>query len=88
MNKSISNNPIYWECKIDGHDKFWAAKIIEYVPDASSKSQKEYTLIRRWGSIGTDGQKMEQTYYDIYKAEVELGKLIRDKERKGYKAVF
>ena len=88
MTNNASNRPVYWECKIDGHNKFWAANIVLELPDGTSNPQKKYILVRRWGSIGTDGQKMEQVFYDIYEAERALEKLIWDKERKGYKAVF
>jgi predicted DNA-binding WGR domain protein len=88
----LGHRPVYWECTIDGHSKFWAAQIIENMvnPDPSSRTnvQKIYTLVRKWGAIGTEGQKMEQDYGDLYEAERALDKLIWDKESKGYKPIF
>jgi predicted DNA-binding WGR domain protein len=84
----ISKRPVYWECKIDGHNKFWAANIVPELVGETSNQQKKYILVRRWGSIGTSGQKMEQIFHDVYEAERSLDKLIWDKENKGYKAIF
>ena len=96
-----NNRPIYWECKTNGHDKFWVAHIITRKESASYsnytdadkilkglESVERYVLIRRWGLIGTQGQTMEQSFDDIYDAEKTLDRLIWDKENKGYKPVF
>lgn len=90
MVKIIPHRPVYWECTIDGHKKFWAAQIMEikkkavgmYLPPST------WLLVRKWGMIGTEGQKMEQSYDSTYEAENALEKLIREKESKGYKAIF
>jgi len=85
MASNINTRPIYWECNIDGHNKFWAAQIIVgHKPDKTTY----YTIIRKWGAIGTAGQRVEQTFQDIYSAEKLLQDLIWEKERKGYKAIF
>lgn len=88
----LGHRPVYWECTVDGHSKFWAAQIIEnmFNPDPNSRTnvQKVYTLVRKWGAIGTEGQKMEQDYRDLYEAERALDKLIWEKESKGYKPIF
>ena len=78
--------PIYWECRVNEHDKFWAAQIIEM--KVKSVSSIKYILVRKWGAIGTKGQTMEQEYIDKYKAERALDILIREKENKGYKPLF
>lgn len=84
--------PIYWECTIDGHSKFWAAQIIEetqpIIKNNKEVIKKKYILVRKWGAIGTKGQKMEQEYNDRYEAERALNKLIWEKENKGYKPIF
>ena len=71
---------VYWELNDGISAKFWAASII--------KSGNKYTLTRRWGKIGTVGQQMEQVLNDPYLASVALLKLIRSKEREGYKPIF
>lgn len=88
-----SHRPVYWECTADGHNKFWAAQIIEekeYVgsPTSNGRTTCHYRLVRKWGMIGTEGQKMEQVYDDRYEVERVLDKLIWDKENKGYKPIF
>jgi len=80
----LGHRPVYWECTVDGHNKFWAAQIIE----EKLNGKTFYKLVRKWGLIGTEGQKMEQAYEDQYEAERVLDKLIWDKENKGYKPVF
>ena len=82
--KIVQHRPVYWECTVDGHKKFWAAQVIEN----KTKSTIVYTLIRKWGMIGTAGQKMEQTFNGLYDAQTALEKLIWEKESKGYKAIF
>ena len=88
----LGHKPVYWECTIDGHNKFWAAKIIEetypIIEDNKEVIYKKYILVRKWGMIDTEGQKMEQEFGDLYEAERALDKLIWDKENKGYKAIF
>jgi len=80
----LGHRPVYWECTVDGHSKFWAAQIIE-----EKKNDKTiYRLVRKWGVIGTEGQTMEQDFEDMYDAERALDRLIWDKENKGYKSVF
>jgi len=93
MVQILNHKPIYWECTIDGHSKFWAGQIFEKeteVMGAMGHTTKkiEYILERKWGMIGTEGQRMEQTYNDRYKAEKALETLIRDKENKGYLPIF
>jgi len=83
--KILNHKAIYWECTIDGHSKFWAGQIFERkIPI----NKLEYVLERKWGMIGTEGQRMEQTYTDRYEAEKALEVLIRDKENKGYIPIF
>jgi len=89
----LNHRPVYWECTIDGHSKFWAAQIFkkeEPVMGAMghTTNRVEYILERKWGAIGTEGQKMEQAYSSEYEAERVLETLIRDKENKGYKSIF
>ena len=78
--KTMTNKPVYWECKDNGHNKFWAAHII--------KKGKLFLLIRKWGAIGNNSQTLEQPFSVFWKAEEVLDDLIREKENKGYKAVF
>jgi len=82
--KLEKQRPVYWECTIDGHSKFWAAQIIEN----KTQTKTSYILIRKWGMIGTKGQRMDQPFYDRNEAENALDKLIWDKENKGYKSIF
>ena len=83
------SNTVYWECKINGHDKFWAAKITqEALTVSGSGNIIKYILTRKWGAIGTNGQMMEQEFDDEFEANSALSKLIQEKERKGYKPVF
>jgi predicted DNA-binding WGR domain protein len=79
-----SKRPIYWENKSEEHNKFWAADIQE----DKKGNITSYILVRRWGLIGTIGQRMELIFQDKYDAERELERLISDKERKGYRPVF
>lgn len=81
---ATKGRPVYWELKNHEHSKFWAANI------QTEKQGKEttYRLIRRWGLIGTDGQRMEQIFGNQYEAERSLDRLIWDKESKGYKSIF
>jgi predicted DNA-binding WGR domain protein len=103
MWKNKTKRPVYWEYKDGESSKFWAAHIIkqpkpdntptgELVPrfsgTATSAVPMYYVLIRKWGRIGTKGQKMEQTFNDIYQAEKALDVLIREKQSKGYKPIF
>jgi len=82
----------YWEHTEDGHQKFWAASVIEKkqpIRVGSSTIEKTvWVLIRKWGKIGTEGQSMTQTFSSEYEAQDALQRLIWDKERKGYKGVF
>ena len=73
--------PVYWENTSGGHQKFWAASILQ-------ERNGEYILVRKWGKIGTKGQSMEQTFNTLYTAKDALRKLIWDKENKGYKGKF
>jgi predicted DNA-binding WGR domain protein len=88
----LGHRPVYWECVVDGHSKFWAAQIIEETQPIIENNKeviyKKYKLVRKWGAIGTEGQTMEQDFEDMYDAERALDKLIWDKERKGYKPIF
>ncbi len=72
--------PVYWENTDGDSQKFWAGHILT--------RDKKYILLRKWGRIGTKGQSMEQSFDGLFRAEIELDKLIRDKEKKGYKARF
>ena len=87
-----TKNPIYWECIKGKHKKFWAAKIIIEADVPTSTSGKsvtqKYVLFRKWGRIGNASQTMKNEFDDLYTAEQELEKLIRDKEYKGYKPIF
>jgi len=51
-------------------------------------SSTEYILERKWGAIGTEGQRMEQTFYDEQEAYKKLKELIINKEKEGYKPIF
>jgi len=83
-----NKQPVYWECKVDCHNKFWAANIIEKVMSKDASVPKKYILIRKWGKIDTNGQTMEQEFADEGIAKRTLKDLIYQKERKGYKPVF
>ena len=86
MGVTITNKrPVYWENKSEEHNKFWAANIQE---EKDEKGMTVYRLTRRWGLIGTNGQRMEQVFGTQYEAETALDKLIWDKENKGYKSIF
>jgi predicted DNA-binding WGR domain protein len=78
------SRPVYWENKVEDHNKFWAANLQEEKKDGKTV----YTLIRRWGMIGTNGQRMEQSFENKYDAEKALDRLIWEKESKGYKPIF
>jgi len=78
--KIMNNNSVYWECKDNGHSKFWAANII--------KRGNVYVLVRKWGAIGNNPQTMEQEFSILSGAEQVLNDLIKEKEGKGYKAIF
>jgi predicted DNA-binding WGR domain protein len=86
----LLNRPVYWECKDNGHSKFWAAQIIEkeQIYSDGARVVRGYVLVRKWGTINTKGQIMEQEFNNIYEAERTLDTLIREKENKGYKAIF
>jgi predicted DNA-binding WGR domain protein len=91
MTNTFRNKPVYWECSNDEHSKFWAARIIDNLEIDQNNDElphKRYSLIRRWGIIGTIGQIMTQEYDNLYEAERELERLIWEKEIKGYKAIF
>jgi len=75
------HNPVYWECKINGHSKFWAAHII-------LEKDGKYTLVRKWGRIGNTPQTIKQIFDNKYGADEALRKLIWEKEQKGYKPIF
>jgi len=80
--KPMNNNqPVYWECKVNGHNKFWAAHII-------LEKDGKYTLVRKWGKIGTTPQTMEQVFVNKWTADEALRKLIWEKEQKDYKPIF
>ena len=94
MAEFLNDKPIYWECTVDGHNKFWAAQIFRKdnpvmgAMGHNTTNKIEYVLERKWGMIGTEGQKMEQAYDELYQAERVLDELIRGKENKGYKPIF
>jgi len=78
--KTMTNKPVYWECKDNGHSKFWASQIV--------KKGNIFILVRKWGRIGNNPQTMEQEFNTYSKAENILDDLIQEKERKGYKSIF
>ena len=80
IKKTMTNKPVYWECKDNGHSKFWASHII--------KRDNMFILVRKWGRIGNKPQTMDQEFTTYSEAENALGDLICEKERKGYKSVF
>jgi predicted DNA-binding WGR domain protein len=82
----------YWENTQGGHNKFWAGQIIEeerevQTPGGTVK-KPVYSLVRKWGKIGTAGQSMSQVFNTREEAQQMLHRLIWDKENKGYKGVF
>lgn len=83
-----NKQPIYWEHTENGHNKFWAANIIEKIVKRDGNSIKVYCLVRKWGKIETNGQTMEQEFNERYEAEEALKRLIWEKENKGYKPIF
>ena len=91
-----NKQPVFWECTINNHSKFWAAHIIEerdykgYSKGGTDgvTSAAEYVLVRKWGRIGNRPQTMEQRFDTRAKAESALKRLIWAKENKGYKPVF
>ena len=62
----------YFECKIDGHYKFWEITI------------ENGTYSTRWGQIGTTGTSKKQ---DRKYTNYEIQKVINTKTAKGYKEV-
>ena len=88
----MDNKPVYWECKIDGHAKFWAARVMRRTvydgPTGETTQRTEFVLERKWGAIGTVGQQMEQVFYNEREAEEMLEKLMADKRSKGYEPIF
>jgi predicted DNA-binding WGR domain protein len=94
----LNHKSIYWECTVDGHSKFWAGQIFERevaIYDAmghliknTDLNRTEYVLERKWGMIGTSGQRMEQIYSNRDEAERALELLRKDKENKGYLPIF
>ena len=82
--------PVYWEYKDNKHSKFWGAQIFEkeQIYSDGTRVVRGYVLVRKWGTISTVGQTMEQEFNDRYEAEKTLDKLIWEKENKGYKALF
>ena len=56
----------YFECKVDGHNKFW-----EISWETSSTKSLEFLWQTRWGSIGSSGTAKvldkKLSYYDIEK---------------------
>ncbi len=47
----------------------------------------EWALIRRWGRIGSQGQKLEQWFASLAEAQIALNKWQAVKEKKGYRKV-
>ena len=91
MENIIESRPVYWELNVGEHKKFWAAKIIDNSKNNQNNEkspQKNYSLIRKWGTIGKNGQTIIQEYDDLYEAELVLERLIRKKEFEGYKSIF
>lgn len=82
----MNQQPVYWECTIDDHDKFWAASIMQGPKDAFGKIM--WILSRRWGAIGTKGQSSEEYFPSGYEAQNMLTRLIKEKESKGYRPIF
>ena len=82
----------YWEHTSNGHQKFWAANIIQEKKNVnvgdSTKEKTFYLLMRKWGKINTKGQSMIQTFNTMSEASDMLDRLVWDKEKKGYKGVF
>lgn len=47
----------------------------------------ESILIRRWGRIGTHGQRREEWYRATEEAAAALGRLVGQKVRRGYQLI-
>ena len=87
---NITTNPIYWEL-VDSknkHSKFWAAKIRNGGTSYDYGDAGTWLLERRWGAIGTRGQQTISAFPSEDGAKTELRKLIKFKEREGYKPIF
>ena len=65
----------YFECKEDGHSKFWE---ISWPGDKG-----EYTT--RWGPIGSLGTSKKKVFNSLAEAATDLEKIVRSKVTKGYK---
>jgi predicted DNA-binding WGR domain protein len=76
----------YFENKANGHDKFWAVEIKE--EKNSSDMPIKYSLIRRWGKIGTNGQVMIEDFNSLWQADTRKRGLIDEKIAKGYEPVI
>jgi predicted DNA-binding WGR domain protein len=70
----------YWECTINGHNKFWMVGIAE--------ENGKFFVVRRWGALKTKGQSMVLGYLNEFLAKEALLKLVKDKENNGYIAKF
>ena len=47
----------------------------------------QWSLLRQWGRIGTKGQTKINTFDSYDEARVAQGKLVKEKQRKGYKGM-
>ena len=75
----------YFENNQGDHSKFWAIDIKANEPDNRNTN---YSLIRRWGKIGTNGQTMIENYHSLYEAMDRKDKLICEKIAKGYSPII
>ena len=64
-----------FECKVDGHMKFWEAQVITLEMNDGAM----YVVQRKWGRIGTEGQQQTKEFGTMYDAEDEMYRLIRQK---------
>ena len=85
VDRKQMNKSVYWECKVNGSNKFWAAHIIE---KRIGIEDIKYTLVRKWGRIGNNPQTVEQVFDNKFEADGALSNLVWEKEQKGYKPIF
>jgi predicted DNA-binding WGR domain protein len=70
---TVSVKQTTYEMKTEGHNKFWAAHVVGN------------NLITVYGKIGTKGQSTTKEFSSELGANVAMGKLMTEKEGKGYK---
>ena len=78
----------YFENKTNGHNKFWAVEIKEVDAPSHLSYERTYSLTRRWGMIGTNGQAMIESFPSMGQASIRKATLINEKLAKGYEPIM